>query len=40
MNLPITSPKGGYGNNQDLWSEILPGLWMGGTGDDSVLNSS
>jgi hypothetical protein len=40
MNLPITSPKGGYGNNKDLWSEILPGLWMGGTGDDSVLNSS
>ena len=39
MNLPITSPKGGYGNNQDLWSEILPGLWMGGTGDDSVLTS-
>ena len=39
MNLPITSPKGGYGNNQDLWSEILPGLWMGGTGDDSVLAS-
>jgi protein-tyrosine phosphatase len=39
MNLPITSPKGGYGHNKDLWSEILPGLWMGGTGDDSVLTS-
>jgi protein-tyrosine phosphatase len=39
MNFPITSPKGGHGYNQDLWNEILPGLWMGGTGDESVLNS-
>lgn len=28
----------GYGKNQELWSEILPGLWMGGTADrDEVM---
>ena len=37
MEFGITSPKGGYGHNGDLWSEILPGLWMGGTSDRSQL---
>lgn len=34
----INSPKGGYGYNNDLWSEILPGLWMGGTSDHATLS--
>jgi hypothetical protein len=34
------SPKGGYGHNNDLWSEILPGLWMGGTSDQATLGHS
>jgi protein tyrosine/serine phosphatase len=33
----VISPKGGYGHNNDLWSEILPGLWMGGTSDHATL---
>jgi protein-tyrosine phosphatase len=31
------SPKGGYGHNNELWSEILPGLCMGGTSDHATL---
>lgn len=27
----------GYGHNEELWSEILPGLWMGGTADRDEL---
>jgi hypothetical protein len=34
------SPKGGYGHNNDLWSEILPGLWMGGTSDHATVGHS
>lgn len=40
MEFEITSPKGGYGHNGDLWSEILPGLWMGGTSDRATLGYS
>lgn len=29
-------PDHGYGHNAELWSEILPGLWQGGTADDDV----
>lgn len=30
----------GYGKNEELWSEILPGLWMGGTADRDELAAS
>jgi hypothetical protein len=30
----------GYGHNEELWSEILPGLWMGGTADKDELAAS
>lgn len=29
-------PDWGYGHNSELWSEILPGLYMGGTADTDV----
>jgi len=37
MPFDLVSPKGGYGHHGDLWSEIIPGLWMGGTGDRAQL---
>lgn len=40
MEFDVFSPKGGYGHNDDLWSEILPGLWMGGTGNRAQLGYS
>lgn len=40
MEFSIVSPKGGHGRNHDLWSEILPGLWMGGTSYQAELGVS
>jgi len=40
MEFQLVSPKGGYGHNGDLWSEILPGLWMGGTVNRAQLGYS
>lgn len=40
MNNSEFSPKGGYGHDDDLWSEILPGLWMGGTSDRATIGAS
>ena len=31
-----TNPDWGHGNANQLWSEILPGLYMGGTADTDV----
>lgn len=38
MNFAAADP--GYGKNSELWSEILPGLWMGGTADRDELAAS
>jgi hypothetical protein len=38
INFAATDP--GYGHNEELWSEILPGLWMGGTADKDELAAS
>jgi hypothetical protein len=35
MRFAATDP--GYGHNEELWSEILPGLYMGGTADRDEL---
>ena len=39
MNNSEFSPEGGYGHDGDLWSEILPGLWMGGTSDGATIGA-
>jgi hypothetical protein len=39
--IEFASADPGYGKNEELWSEILPGLWMGGTADrDEIAASS
>lgn len=36
VNDSLTAPRYAIEYPEDLWSEILPGLWQGGTDDDDV----